>query len=69
LLLENTRLIGVNSYRLGQYDQAIEKFHRIAADNTLPLGVIHSAEDWIERCEWAREQIIKPKKKKAKPHQ
>ena len=57
LAVENIRLIGVNSYRLAQYDDAIEQFSRIAADNTLPLGVIHRAEDWIERCEWAIEQL------------
>ena len=57
LAIENIRLIGVNSYRLGQYEDAIEPFSRIAVDNTQPLGVIHRAEDWIERCEWAIEQL------------
>ena len=57
LTVENMRLIGVNSYRLGQYAEAIEQFSRIATDNTLPLGIIHRAEDWIERCEWADEQL------------
>ena len=53
LAIENIRLIGVNSYRLGEYEDAIEQFSRIAADSTLPLGTIRRAEDWIERCEWA----------------
>ena len=57
LTIENMRLIGVNLYRLGRYEEAIEQFRRIAADNALPLGTIHSAEDWIERCEWAIEQL------------
>ena len=57
LVVENIRLIGVNLYRLGEYDDAIEQFSRIASDSTLPLGVIHRAEDWIERCEWAIEQL------------
>lgn len=57
LVVENIRLIGVNSYRLEQYDDAIGQFSLIVADNTLPLGIIHRAEDWIERCEWAIEQL------------
>ena len=57
LAIENTRLIGVNFYRLGQYEEAIEQFRRIATDNTLPLGTIHRAKDWIERCEWAAKQL------------
>ena len=57
LAVENMRLIGVNSYRLGQYAEAIKRFRRIAANNALPLGTIHRAKDWIERCEWAIEQL------------
>ena len=57
LAIENIRLIGVNSYRLGQYEDAIEQFSRIAADNTQPLGIIQRAKDWIERSEWAIEQL------------
>lgn len=57
LAVENIRLIGVNSYRLGKYEEAIKQFRLIAADGTLPLGTIHRAEDWIERCEWAIEQL------------
>lgn len=56
LAIENMRLIGVNAYRLGQYESALEQFRRIAANSALPLGTIHSARDWIERCEWATEQ-------------
>lgn len=56
LVVENIRLIGVNSYRLGEYEEALEQFHRIATNNTLPLGTIQRARDWIERCEWAMEQ-------------
>ena len=57
LAIENTRLIGINAYHLGQYDQAIEQFQRIAADGGLSLGVVHSAKDWIERCEWKISQL------------
>ena len=57
LAVENMRLIGVNSYRLGQYEDGIEQFRRIAANSALPLGVAHSAKDWIERCEWAVGQL------------
>ena len=56
LAIENMRLIGVNFHRLGQYEDAIEQFRRIAADSALPLGTIRRAADWIERCEWAAEQ-------------
>jgi tetratricopeptide (TPR) repeat protein len=45
LQIENTRLIGVNAYHLGRYDQSIQQFQEIATD---------SAEDWIERCKWAK---------------
>jgi hypothetical protein len=54
LEIENVRLIGVNSYRLGHYDSAIEQFQRIAAKDNLPLGTIYNARDWIERCDWAK---------------
>ena len=57
LAIENMRLIGVNSYRLGQYVAAIEQFRRIAVDSALPLGTVHRAKDWIERCEWAIGQL------------
>ena len=43
LAVENIRLIGVNSYRLGQYAEAIEQFNRITADNTQPLGAVYTA--------------------------
>lgn len=56
LATENIRLIGVNSYRLGQYQEAMKQFRQIATDTALPLGTIHRARDWIERCEWAMEQ-------------
>ena len=56
LVVENMRLIGVNSYRLGQYEKALTQFRRISTNNTLPLGTIHRAKDWIERCEWAMGQ-------------
>ena len=56
LVVENIRLMGVNSYRLGQYEEAREQFRQIAGDHALPLGTIHRAKDWIERCEWAMEQ-------------
>ena len=57
LAIENIRLTGINAYRLQQYEDAIEKFRRIAADSALPLGTINSAKDWIERCEWESEQL------------
>ncbi len=57
LEIENVRLIGVNSYRLGHYDSAIEQFQRIAAKDNLPLGIIYNARDWIERCDWAKGKI------------
>ncbi len=59
LAIENMRLIGMNAYRLGQYEAAIKQFRRIAADSALPLGTIQSATDWIERCEWATEQLTR----------
>lgn len=54
LEIENVRLIGVNSYRLGHYDLAIEQFQRIAAKDNVPLGIIYNAREWIERCDWAK---------------
>lgn len=54
LEIENVRLIGVNSYRLGHYDSAIEQFQRIAAKDNVPLGIIYNAREWIERCDWAK---------------
>ena len=58
LTIENMRLIGINMYRLGHYNQAIEQFQQVAENDTLPLGVIYNARDWIERCEWAKKRII-----------
>ena len=54
LEIENVRLIGVNSYRLGHYDAAIEQLQRITARDNVSLGIIYNAREWIERCDWAK---------------
>ena len=54
LKIENTRLFAINLYHLRQYDGAISQFQWLADAHDLPLGSIHIATDWIERCEWEK---------------
>ncbi len=53
LMLEATRLIGLNAYRLGDYATAENAFSAIAEDETLPLGTVLNAQTWIRRCQWS----------------
>ena len=52
LMLEATRLIGLNAYRLADYATAENAFSAIAEDETLPLGTVLNAQTWIRRCQW-----------------
>ena len=54
LALEARRLIGINSYHQEAYEIAEDVFSAIAADTALPLGTVLSAQEWIQRCRWAR---------------
>ena len=53
LMLEATRLIGLNAYRLGDYATAENAFSAIAEDETLPLGTVLNAQTWVRRCQWS----------------
>ena len=53
LMLEATRLIGLNAYRLADYATAENAFSAIAEDETLPLGTVLNAQTWIRRCQWS----------------
>ena len=54
LVLDIRRTMGVNAYHQKNYKTAIEVFEMIAEDETLPLGVTLEAEEWRERCQWAK---------------
>ncbi len=57
LVLEAQRLIGINAYRQKDYETAQNAFRSIAENTALPLGVVLSAKDWIQRCQWAQSRI------------
>ena len=48
LTFENYRLLGVNYFHIGKYEQAIQYFNKIAISER-PMGEINRAKDWIER--------------------
>ena len=54
LVLDIRRTIGINAYYQKDYETAIEVFEIIAKDETLPLGITFKAEEWKQRCQWAR---------------
>ncbi len=54
LVLEGQRLIGINAYRQKDYETAQNAFRSIAENAALPLGTVLSAENWIQRCQWAQ---------------
>ena len=53
LILEVQRLIGINAYQQKDYETAQTAFQSIAETATLSLGEILSAQNWIQRCQWA----------------
>ena len=53
LMLEATRLTGLNAYRFADYATAENAFTAIAKDETLPLGTVLNARTWIRRCQWS----------------
>lgn len=54
LILETWRTVGINAYHQKDYNTAQEAFQSIAENSTLPLGVVLSAKDWRQRCQWAK---------------
>ena len=54
LMLEAQRLIGINAYEQKDYAAAQNAFQSIAENTALPLGEVLSAQDWIQRCQWAQ---------------
>lgn len=57
LILEVQRLIGINAYQQKDYETAQTAFQSIAETTTLSLGEILSAQNWIQRCQWAESRI------------
>ena len=53
LILEVQRLIGINAYQQKDYETAQTAFQSIAETATLSLGEVLSAQNWIQRCQWA----------------
>ncbi|MYA99884.1 hypothetical protein F4X90_09450 [Candidatus Poribacteria bacterium] len=53
LILEARRLIGMNAYQQKDYETAQTAFRSIAETTTLSLGEVLSAQNWIQRCQWA----------------
>ena len=58
LMLDARRTIGINAYHQKDYEAAQNAFRSIAEDTALPLGVILSAKDWIQRCQWAQRRTL-----------
>ncbi len=54
LMLDTRRTIGINAYHQKDYVAAQNAFGSIAENTALPLGIILSAKDWIQRCQWAQ---------------
>jgi tetratricopeptide (TPR) repeat protein len=52
LMAENTRLLAISYFYLGQFGRARELFMSLADDQTRPLGARVLASDWVERCDW-----------------
>jgi tetratricopeptide (TPR) repeat protein len=57
LILEIRRLIGINAYQQKDYETAQKAFRSIAETTILPLGETLSAQNWIQRCQWAESRI------------
>ena len=57
LILEVQRLIGVNAYQQKDYETAQTAFQSIAETPKLSLGEILSAQNWIQRCQWAENRM------------
>ena len=56
LILEAQRLIGINAYQQKDYETAQNAFRLIAENTALSLGEVLSAQNWIQRCQWAQSQ-------------
>ena len=57
LILDTRKTIGINAYHQTDYEAAQKAFRSIADNTSLPLGVLLSAEDWLQRCRWAQNRI------------
>ena len=57
LILEVQRLIGINAYQHKDYETAQTAFRSIAETPTLSLGEVLSAQNWIQRCQWAESRM------------
>ena len=57
LILEVRRLIGINAYQHKDYETAQTAFRSIAETPTLSLGEVLSAQNWIQRCQWAESRM------------
>ena len=57
LILEVRRLIGINAYHHKDYETAQTAFRSIAETPTLSLGEVLSAQNWIQRCQWAESRM------------
>ena len=58
LVLYLRRTIGINAYHQKDYGAAQDAFRSIAENTALPLGIILSAKDWIQRCQWAQRRTL-----------
>ena len=58
LVLDARRTIGINAYHQKDYEAAQNAFRSIADNAALPLGVVLSAKDWIQRCQWAQSRTL-----------
>ena len=54
LALETWRTMGINAYHQRDYETAQNAFRSIAENTALPMGVVLSSRDWMQRCQWAQ---------------
>ena len=52
LKLYSQILIGKNTFQLGDFKNAENRFKEIMDNSTLSIGTVQNLEDWIERCKW-----------------
>ena len=54
LALKVKNTIGINAYHQKDYETAVKVFSTIAKNEALPVGTTLKAEEWQQRCQWAR---------------
>ena len=57
LYMKARRILGHNTYRQKDYKIAERIFDSIAADESLSLGEVLSAKDWVQRCQWSKKSM------------